>query len=98
MKRGTIVEFQGSWMSGLAWLTIETEEGIDAVYCDNGCTGRMLDDAFDCATDDHCIDNEKIHGKKIFYETDAFGMLESFTPIELLDEDTYAEFCKELED
>lgn len=76
-KQGKIVSFNGSWSSGIAMLTIETEQGLEHLYCDNAPTGRALNAMFDCVGQGHCIDNSKIQGKEIVFTTDEMGMLAS---------------------
>jgi benzoyl-CoA reductase/2-hydroxyglutaryl-CoA dehydratase subunit BcrC/BadD/HgdB len=77
--RGTITGFQGSWMSGIANLMID---GVP-VLCDNGPTVRALEAAFGNVIDNaHCVNQEAIIGKEIYYSEDFMGMLEGFTPVE----------------
>ena len=79
-KKGTIVGFNGSWMSGLATLILED----DQVFCDNGATVRVLDAAYPgFITEGHRVDDSVIRGKVIYYDTDFMGVLEAFTPEEM---------------
>ena len=83
MPEGTIVGMSGSWSSGLATLLVETDEGIDAVFCDNAPTVRALDSAFGGVIGPgHTINVRAVKGKKIHYSVDLSGVLEGFTPIE----------------
>lgn len=82
MPRGRIIGFSGSWSSGIAMLTVETEEGIDHVWCDNPPTVRALDRAFgNVIGEGHTVNQAAIEGREIEYETDALGVLEGFTPV-----------------
>ncbi len=76
-KQGKIVQFSGSHESGIAMLVIETDEGIEHLYCDNGPTGRALGAMFDCIGEGHSIDNSKIQGQEILFTVNGMGMLES---------------------
>jgi hypothetical protein len=75
----SIVGFHGTWYSGLARLIVKHEDGsTNAIPGDSGALGRALINAFDCAGEGHCIDNEKLEGHRIGYRTDDFGTLECF--------------------
>jgi len=80
---GVIMGFIGSWMSGLGTLLMADEEGDTyPLYCDNAPTVRALDSAFPgFITDNHCVDNSAVEGKKINYSTDGF-MLVGFDVVE----------------
>jgi len=82
IRRGTIIEFFGSWHSGLGTLFIETSEGMDAIPCANGATVRALEGAFgNVIGEAHNVKNDGGHvGQDILYSTDEFGILEAFTP------------------
>ena len=84
MRRGTIVEFRGSWLSGLATLIIHNDEGErEIVPCENAATVRALEAAFgDVIGPGHTVNAEAIVGRKILYSTDPIGVLEGFTPVE----------------
>jgi len=84
IHKGTIVEFVGSWSSGLATLRIEDAEGITHnVPCDNGPLGRALISAFGANGGGHTIDNTAIRGKEIYWAWDDMGLyMSAFTPVE----------------
>ena len=76
---GTIQRFEGSWGSGLAFLLVD---GVP-IPCDNSQTVRSLDDCFgDVITEDHCVNQKAIEGKRIAYKMDDFGItMEMFIPL-----------------
>lgn len=82
--KGTILGLHGTWMSGLAHLRIRDERrGEVTVHCENGQTVRCLEGAFgNVIGEGHTINNETGGhiGKEIYYSTDAFGILEGFSP------------------
>jgi len=87
MRMGTIIGFRGSWMSGLATLIIETDEGIEHVFCENAPTVRALEAAFGGVIGPgHTVDVDAIAGRRILYSTDSMGVLEGFTTLEGVDE------------
>lgn len=94
MRRGTIIEFQGSYMSGLATLVVDVDGQAEGFFCDNGQTERSLIHAFGCAGEGHTIDNEKLYGNEVFFEEDSIGMMESFVPVAELTEDEIEELNK----
>lgn len=67
---GTIVEIGGHPMSGLWQLLFDTG---DIVHIESGHGIRQLV---------NCFGEKNIIGATISYDTDAFGILEGFTPIE----------------
>ena len=78
---GTIVGFAGSHLSGLGYLFVEVEEGVQPIPCDNPTTVRALDECFGDVINDMNVDNEAIKGKRIQFETDRTGILEWFAPL-----------------
>ena len=84
IETGTILGFQGSWSSGLAWLIVKDHSGRERhLNCENAATVRALDDAFgDVITPAHCVNQEAIRGKEIYYSVGDFGLLEAFTPVD----------------
>jgi len=82
--KGTILGLGGTWMSGLAHLQIRDErQGEVVVHCENGATVRALENCFgNVIGEGHTINNETGGhiGKEVYYSTDAFGVLEGFTP------------------
>ena len=83
--RGKIVDFVGSWMSGLATLVIDDEErGRVKIPCDNAPTIRALESAFGGVIGGgHTAITEAIKGKEIFYYMDELGLvLGGFIPVE----------------
>ena len=83
--KGTIIEFQGSWMSGLATLMVEDAKTgeVREVPVDSGALGRALGAAFDAIGAGHTIDNDKIRGEEIYYIMDDIGLtMASFVRVE----------------
>ena len=75
---GTILEFRGSWDSGIAHLVVD---GIP-VPCLNGPTVRCLNSHFpNFIIEGHGYDENAIIGKRIEYTVDDFGVLEPLTPV-----------------
>ena len=86
LGKGKIVDFEGSWMSGLATLVIDDEEkGIVRIPCDNASTVRALECAFGGVIGrGHTAKVEAIKGKEIFYYMDELGLvLGGFIPVEI---------------
>jgi hypothetical protein len=76
----TIKDFEGHWGSGLALLTVETENGeIRTIPCDNAETCRQFNRAFGDAIVGGILFNvDAVKGKKIEYWTDDIGVLAGF--------------------
>ena len=75
--KATILNFYGSWGSGIAILLVKTEEGyLKEIPCDNGPTVRALEAIFgDAIGSNHTINVDAIKGKKIVYEMDDMGLV-----------------------
>ena len=86
MRKGTIIEFRGSWSSGLGYLIIEDSRThkVEAVPCDNAPTVRALEAAFgDTITPGHTANGTGYKGKEIYWDYDESGLvLGGFTPAE----------------
>ena len=76
MKQGSILGIQASWGSGLVFLVVETKEGIESIPCEHNTTFKALD---------NCFGNVALKDKQISFETDAFGVLEYFEPLEVVE-------------
>lgn len=84
LKRGTIVEFRGSWSSGLATLVVVNAETgkTESLPADSGPLGRALINAFGASGNGHTINNDAIKGEEIFYAMDDMGLtLAGFVPL-----------------
>ncbi|MEO0126316.1 MAG: hypothetical protein ABIL44_01030 [candidate division WOR-3 bacterium] len=84
MKKGTILEFRGSWLSGIATLVIKDERGkIKEIPCDNTATVRALDACYgNVIQSGRTVSQKPFVGKKIFYEYDEMGLvLGRFVPV-----------------
>jgi len=86
IRKGRLIQFRGSWGSGLASLEIEDSEtgAHELVPCDNGATVRALEAAFgDVITEGHTANGDGYKGREVYWSYDEFGLvLEGFTPIE----------------
>jgi hypothetical protein len=84
LKKGTILDFQGSWGSGIGFLIIKREDGkIERVSCDNAQTIRALDSAYgNVITAGHTASGKGYKGKKIYYGLESWGTLAGFLPVE----------------
>ncbi len=87
LRRGVIVDFRGSWGSGLAGLVIEEEDKQVTVYADSGPLGRALQSLYGAACPGNTIDVSKIEGKEILFSTDDLGLLVGFAPADVDDDD-----------
>lgn len=83
MKKGTIVDFRGSWGSGLATLVVRDGRGkVRGIYCDNGQTVRALDAIFGGVIEIwHGVNMGALKGKTIWYDVDELGVLSSIAPV-----------------
>ena len=86
IRKGKLVQFRGSWGSGLGSLEIEdSETGVHKhVPCDNGATVRVLEAAFgNVITDGHSANGDGYKGQEVYWSYDELGLvLEGFTPVE----------------
>ena len=86
IKKGKLVQFGGSWGSGLGLLEIEdSETGVcEHVPCDNGATVRALEDAFgDVITEGHTANGGGYKGQEVYWSYDELGLvLGGFTPVD----------------
>ena len=85
IRKGRLIQFQGSWQSGLGSLEIEDSEtgAHEFVPCDNGATVRALESAFgDVITDGHTANGNGYKGQEVYWSLDELGLvLEGFTPV-----------------
>ena len=86
IRKGKLVQFRGSWGSGLGILEIEDSETgeCEHVPCDNGATVRALEAAFgNTITPAHTANGDGYKGREVYWSLDEFGLvLEGFTPVE----------------
>ena len=86
IRKGKLIQFHGSWGSGLGTLEIEDSETSvpEHVHCDNGATVRALEAAFDdVITEGHTANGGGYKGREVYWSLDELGLvLEGFTPIE----------------
>lgn len=77
MEKGTILEFRGSWSSGIAQLIIKDEKGkVKEIPCENTTTVRALDACYgNVIGSGRTASQKSFVGKKIFYEYDDFGLI-----------------------
>lgn len=83
MKTGTIIDFRGSWGSGLGTLVLKVGKKYETIHCENAQTVRALDSMFgDVITSGHSVDVFAIRGKKVHFTVDDIGVLASLGPAE----------------
>jgi len=86
VRKGKLIQFGGSWGSGLGTLEIEDSETgeRELVHCDNPATVRALESAFgNVITDGHTANGGGYKGREVYWSLDEFGLvLEGFTPVE----------------
>ena len=84
--RGKILNFQGSWASGIANLIIRDLDTnkLLAVPCDNSPTIRALEACFgNVITEGHTANGQGYKGKEIFWTYDEFGLIfGGFIPVD----------------
>ena len=85
-RKGRLIQFRGSWGSGLATLEIEDSEtgAHELIPCDNGATVRALESAFgDVITEGHTANGDGYRDQEVYWSYDELGLvLEGFTPVE----------------
>ena len=85
-RKGRLIQFGGSWGSGLGTLEIEDSETgeHELVLCDNGATVRALEAAFgNVITPAHTANGNGYKGQEVYWSYDELGLvLEGFTPVE----------------
>ena len=80
---GHIVEFQGSWGSGLATLVVSTEEGVRHFYADNGALVRTLDSIFGGVIGaNHTVNQSAIRDQCIALAVDGLRLIEGLMPVD----------------
>jgi len=86
MNKGTIVQFRGSWGSGIGFLDIKDSETgeVQSIPCENSPTVRALEACFgNVITEGHTANGRGYIGKEIYWDYDELGMiLEGFTPVD----------------
>ncbi len=86
IRKGRLVQFGGSWGSGLGTLEIEDSETgeHELVHCDNGATVRALEAAFgNVITPAHTANGNGYKGQEVYWSLDELGLvLAGFTPVE----------------
>ena len=98
LRKGKLVQFRGSWGSGLGILVIEDSETCvpEHVPCDNGATVRALEAAFgNVITPVHTANGNGYKGREVYWSLDEFGLvLAGFTPVELASEELKAHYAR----
>ena len=86
IRKGKLIQFRGSWGSGLGILEIEDSEtgAHEHVPCDNGATVRALEAAFgNVITPAHTANGDGYKGQEVYWSLDELGLvLAGFTPVE----------------
>jgi len=98
IRKGRLIQFRGSWGSGLGTLEIEDSETgeREPVPCDNGATVRALEAAFgNVITPVHTANGGGYKGREVYWSLDEFGLvLAGFTPVELASEELKAHYAR----
>ena len=98
IRKGRLIQFRGSWQSGLATLEIEDSEtgAHECIPCDNGATVRALEAAFgNVITPGHTANGNGYKGKEVFWSYDEIGfVLGGFTPVEVASEELKAHYAQ----
>jgi len=98
IRKGKLVQFRGSWGSGLGTLEIEDSETgeCEPVPCDNGATVRALEAAFgNVITPVHTANGGGYKGREVYWSLDEFGLvLAGFTPVELASKELKAHYAR----
>ena len=97
IKKGEIMDFQGSWGSGIATMVIKREDGkIERVPCENTQTTRALDSAYGGIEAGHSFNVKNIKGKEIYYSMDDMGLvMGGFMPVEQADQELETKYLKQ---
>jgi len=86
IRKGRLIQFRGSWGSGLGTLEIEDSETgeCEHIPCDNGATVRALEAAFgNVITNGHTANGDGYKGREVYWSLDELRLvLEGFTPVE----------------
>lgn len=85
IRKGTILGFEGSWLSGLASLVVKDAETgeVERLSCENTGTARALDAAFgDVIQEGHMVEAPQ---KEIYWMAGEYVDLGSFMPVEFLE-------------
>lgn len=94
--KGTIKDFNGSWHSGLATITIKDSKTKQEqiIPCENGQTVRMLDAAFGgVIVGNHSAKLVNVIGKEIYWHYgDYGGILGWFIPVDQADEEIHNQY------
>lgn len=81
LQKGTILDFSGSWGSGMGFLKVKLQNGtIKSIPCDNAETVRSLEAAFgDTISEGHTVKKKGAYvGKKISFAMTDWGTMEGF--------------------
>lgn len=86
IHKGTLVQFAGSWQSGLGYLIIRDSEtlAVEQVPCENAPTVRALEACFGkVITEGHTASGNGYKGQEVYWSYDEFGLcLGGFTPVD----------------
>lgn len=97
INRGSILEFRGSWSSGIGYLVFQDESGDTvSVPCENAPTVRALEACFgNVIAGGHTVaqgEEAGYYNREVFWFQDFMGMLDGFTPVEEASEELVEEY------
>jgi hypothetical protein len=97
LQKGEILNYSGSWGSGLGTFTIKRDDGkIVQVHSDNAPTIRSLESAYgDVIQEEHTFNVNAIKGKKIYYSVESWGTMAGFQPEEEASEELEEKYLKQ---
>ena len=86
IRKGKLLQFGGSWSSGLGYLLIEDSEtgAVEQVPCENAPTVRALEACFgNVITPGHTAGGNGYKDQEVYWSYDEMGfILRGFTPVE----------------
>lgn len=86
IRKGTLLQFSGSWGSGMGLLHIQDSDtlAVESVPCENAPTVRALEACFgNVITPGHTASGDGYKGREVYWSCDEMGlMLAAFTPVE----------------
>ena len=85
IRKGKIMDFRGSWGSGIGYLIIKDSKTgrVESLTCENAETVRSLDAAFGgVISEEHTADVSGIRGREIYWGPGDWVGIGWFMPVE----------------